>query len=338
MSDRTTIPVEFPGGDRGPLRHILERVALAVGLVVFVAVLTYLGREGYTDPEDDSVGLLDAFYYSTVTITTTGYGDVRPVSDEARLLTTLLVTPARILFLILLVGTTVEILAQRSADAYRRARWKRTLNNHIIICGYGVKGRSAVKTLRANGVKPTEIVVIESDPDSRARATAEGLTAIAGNAASTEALTEAGVHDARSIVIAVNRDDTAVLATLTARELNPSASIVGAVREEENVHLLRQSGATSVITSSEAAGRLLGFAVEKPVVAEVLEDLISVGEGLDIAERPVTDDECGPLEELALPGPIVGVIRGSRFLRFNDSRAAKLEPGDRVIYLRGHRD
>ncbi len=336
MSD-PAIPVEFPGGDRGPLRHIVERVALAIGLVVFVALLTYLGRHGYTDPEDDSVGLLDAFYYSTVTITTTGYGDVRPVSDEARLLTTLLVTPARILFLILLVGTTVEILAQRSRDAYRRARWKRTLSNHIIICGYGVKGRSAVKTLRADGVKPSEIVVIESEPDARARATAEGLTAIAGNAASTEALIEAGVRDARSIVIAVNRDDTAVLATLTARELNPTATIVGAVREEENVHLLRQSGATSVITSSEAAGRLLGFAVEKPVVAAVLEDLISVGEGLDIAERAIGDDECGPLEQLALPGPVVAIIRDEQALRFNDPRAATLKPHDRVIYLRSHR-
>ena len=61
--------------------------------------------------------LLDAFYYSTVTITTTGYGDVRPVSDEARLVTTILVTPARILFLIILVGTTLEILAERSRYA-----------------------------------------------------------------------------------------------------------------------------------------------------------------------------------------------------------------------------
>jgi voltage-gated potassium channel len=337
VADGDRIKVDFPGADRGPLRHIATRLALAAGLVTFVALLTYIGRDGYIDPEDDAVSLLDAFYYSTVSITTTGYGDIRPVTDATRLATTVLVTPARILFLILLVGTTVEILAQRSRDAYRRARWKRTLSNHIIICGYGVKGRGAVKTLRANGVKPSEIVVIEQDPDSRARATAHGITAIAGNAASTEALIEAGVRDARSVIVAVNRDDTAVLATLTARELNPTAPIVAAVREEENVHLLRQSGATSVITSSEAAGRLLGFAVDKPIVTRVLEDLISVGEGLDIAERPVADDECGPLEQLALAGPIVAVIRGDDVLRFNDPRAGVLQPGDRVIYLRSHR-
>jgi len=331
------IKVEFPGADRGPVRHIVVRVALAFGLVTFVALLTYIGRGGYLDPEDDSVSLLDAFYYSTVSITTTGYGDIRPVTDETRLATTLLVTPARILFLILLVGTTLEILAQRSRDAYRRARWKRALNDHIIICGYGVKGRGAVKTLRANGVKPSEIVVIEEQADARARATAQGITAIAGNAASTEALTEAGIRDARSVIVAVDRDDTAVLATLTARELNPTAPIVVAVREEENVHLLRQSGATSVITSSEAAGRLLGFAVEEPVLTEVLEDLISVGEGLDIAERHVADEECGPLEELALPGPMVGLIRDGALLRFNDPLAAVLKPGDRLIYLRSHR-
>src|SRR5215218_8427197 len=134
------VRLELPGSEPGPLRRILWRVALALGLIAFVALLTYLGRDGYVDPEDDSVSLLDAFYYSTVSITTTGYGDIRPVTDETRLLTTILVTPARVLFLILLVGTTLEILAQRSRDAYRQARWRRTLKDHIIICGFGVKG------------------------------------------------------------------------------------------------------------------------------------------------------------------------------------------------------
>ena len=60
------------------MRNILVRIGIALGLILFVALLTYAGRDGYVDPEDDSVSLLDAFYYSTVSITTTGYGDVRP--------------------------------------------------------------------------------------------------------------------------------------------------------------------------------------------------------------------------------------------------------------------
>jgi len=340
-ADRTTlddrIEVAFPGGDRGPLRNILQRLAIALALIAFVALLTYLGRDGYIDPEDKSVSLLDAFYYSTVSITTTGYGDIRPVTDETRLITTVLVTPARVLFLILLVGTTLEILAQRSRDAYRQARWRRSLKDHIIICGFGVKGRSALKTLLAQGASRDRIVVIEQDPDGLARANAAGLTAVSGNAASTEVLAHAGVHDASSIVVAVNRDDTAVLTTLTARELNPTATIVAAVREEENVHLLRQSGATSVITSSEAAGRLLGFAVHQPQVTEVLEDLISVGQGLDIDERAIGENEAGPCSALKMAGPIVALIRGEELLRFDDPRAADVAAGDRVVYLRSHR-
>ncbi len=213
MSD--AVAVEFPGRPHGPVRNILLRVGIAVGLILFVALLTYVGREGYVDPEDDDVGLLDAFYYATVSITTTGYGDVRPVSDGARLVTTIFVTPARVLFLILLVGTTLEILAQRSRDAYRRSRWKRNLNDHIIICGFGVKGRSALRTLLDKGVSNEEVVVIDESPGAREHATGTGLTVVCGNAASTDVLRHAGIETARSIIVAVNRDDTAVLVTLT---------------------------------------------------------------------------------------------------------------------------
>ena len=336
-SGSEAVRVELPGAEPGPLRRILWRMALALGLIAFVAVLTYLGRDGYVDPEDDSVSLLDAFYYSTVSITTTGYGDVRPVTDEARLITTVLVTPARIVFLILLVGTTIELLAERSRQAYRRSRWRRTLNEHVIICGYGTKGRSAVRTLIGKGVSREQIVVLDERADARARATAQGLAAVSGSATSTDALTEAGVREASSVVVAVDRDDTAVLATLTARELNSTATIVASVREEENVHLLHQSGASSVITSSGAAGRLLGHAVHEPRVTEILEDLLSVGEGLDIEHRPVEEAELGPLSALKIErGLVVGVIRDDDLIRFDDPRAAELRAGDQVVYLHSH--
>jgi voltage-gated potassium channel len=134
-------------------------------------------------------------------------------------------------------------------------------------------------------------------------------------------------------VVAVDRDDTAVLATLTARELNPNAMIAGAVREEQNAHLLRQSGANSVITSSEAAGRLLGVATQSPRVVEVLEDLLTVGQGLDILERPVGEQDAGPLTDLRTNEPVVAVIRGGDLMRFDNPDAQQLQAGDRLVYL-----
>ncbi len=332
---QSPLHVSLPGEDASPTRKIVNRLLVAVGLIVFVAVVTYLGRDGYYDPEDDTISLLDAFYYSTVTITTTGYGDIRPVTDEARLLTTVLVTPARILFLILLVGTTLEILAERSRHAYRVRRWRKQLRDHTIICGYGTKGRSAARTLLGRGFDPKRIVAIDSSPGARARADDDGFAAIAGDASSAETLEEAGIGDAVSVVVAVDRDDTAILTTLTARELNPAATIVAAVREEENVHLLHQGGADGVITSSAAAGRLLGLSSETPQVTEVLEDLLTLGEGLDIVEHEIEAGEAGATPAMPDHGMLLALVRDGELIRFDDERARNLLEGDRVIELRG---
>jgi len=331
------IPVVLPGEERGPLRKILGRLAIALALIAFVAVVTYAGRDGYLDPEDGQISLLDAFYYSTVSITTTGYGDIRPVSDGARLATTILVTPARVLFLILLVGTTLEILAERSREAYRLARWRRRLKDHTIVCGYGAKGRSAVRTLLDKGAGADEIVVIEPNAEARTRATADGLAVVADSAATQAALLEAGIRDASALIVAADRDDTAVLIALTARELNAEATIVASVREEENVHLLHQSGADAAITSSGAAGRLLGLSTQTPQVTEVMEDLLTVGEGLDLAEREVGEAEAGPVPRHAHQAIMVAIVRDGEVIRFDDDRAAELRPGDRVLELFSHR-
>ena len=224
MADKArhkTIFVHLPGEEAGPFEKIGRRLAVALALIALVAFVTYLGREGYVDPEDPEISLGDAFYYATVSITTTGYGDIRPVSDEARFLTTVVVTPARVLFLILLVGTTLEILAERSRQAYRRARWRRRLRDHTIICGYGTKGRAAARTLIGKGTPRERIVVIDERNDARIAAGLDEITVVAGSASRREVLDEAGIDRARSVIVAVDRDDASTLITLTARELNP---------------------------------------------------------------------------------------------------------------------
>jgi voltage-gated potassium channel len=331
--------VILPGAEASPLRKILVRLAVALALIAFVALISYAGREGYVDPDegDGEMSLLDAFYYSTVSITTTGYGDIRPISDEARFVTTVLVTPARVLFLILLVGTTLEILAERSRHAIRVARWRRRLRDHTIVCGYGTKGRSAVRTLLAKGHDSERVLIVEHNQLAQRRATADGIAVITGDAAQQETLQEADVAEAEAVIVAVDRDDAAVLIALTARELNPHVRIVAAVREEENVHLLHQSGANAVITSSGSAGRLLGLSTETPEITEILEDMLTVGGGLDIVEREVGADDAGPLPPQAHESMIVAIVRDGEVLRFDDERAAELRPGDRVVELFSHR-
>lgn len=328
--------LEIPHEQSSPAALIGRRLGLSVLMVLLVALLAYLGRDGYVDAKGDGVSFLDALYYSTVSVTTTGYGDVRPETDTARLVTTIVITPIRILFLILLVGTTLELLAERTREAIRLQRRRRHMQQHVIICGFGTKGRSAARTMLARGTRPEQVVVVDDDPEARIEAQVQGFATVAGSATTMAALEQAGIREAAAVVVAPHRDDTSVLITLTARELNPTAMIVSAVREEENVHLLHQSGANSVITSSGAAGRLLGLATHTPLLVEVLEDLLSVGEGLDLIEREVAPEEVGPLESMPGVAPIVAVLRGGRVLRFDDPEAAQLQAGDRVVCLCSH--
>jgi voltage-gated potassium channel len=325
--------VRLPGGRLGPLATLATRVAVAAGAIAFVALIAYVQRKGYSDAAEDGISLLDAFYYASVSVTTTGYGDITPRSDSARLVNVLVVTPVRILFLVLLVGTTVETLSGRSRHVLRVVNWSRHMKGHIVVCGYGTKGRSAIASLEGKEVERDRIVVVDPALDSVESATEDGYAAVHGDAASAAVLRRAHIADARAVVVAADRDDAAVLITLTARELNPTATIVAAVREGENAHLLRQSGTDSVITSSEAAGRMLCLATLDPAAVQVLEDLLSAGEGLDIIERPVPEDAVGRSPD-AGPGRLVmAVVRDGEVLRFDDERAQTTRTGDRLVCL-----
>lgn len=106
-----------------PFQQVAKRLSIALFLLVATALIVYADHEGYNDNSDGSVDLLDAFYYATVTLSTTGYGDITPVSDGARLTNILVVTPLRVFFLIVLVGTTLEVLTERTREEWRLNRW-----------------------------------------------------------------------------------------------------------------------------------------------------------------------------------------------------------------------
>jgi voltage-gated potassium channel len=326
--------ISLPQSQRTPLQRLALRVVAAGGLLLGTALVAWIGGDGYRDGDGTGLSFMDAVYYATVSVTTTGYGDITPVTDGARLATTFLVTPARILFLIILVGTTVEVLAEGSRAALREHRWRAKLRDHVIVCGYGTKGRSAIEVLLGHGRDKDQIVVIDPSPDRVQEANEAGLVAIHGDATRSNFLLQAGLAQAEAIIIAPDRDDAAVLMTLTAREHGPGLQIVAAVREEENRHLLQQSGADSVITSSGAAGRLLGFAARSPGMVEVLEDLLSVGTGLDLTERPVPPEAVGgPLSGVPADAPILAVVREGKVLRFDAPDIGALRAEDRLVCL-----
>ncbi|KAB2345712.1 potassium channel family protein [Actinomadura rudentiformis] len=323
----------LPSPKIGPLRSVVYRIVIACVLLVAVVAAVYLDRDGYKDNNGGQLSLLDCFYYATVSISTTGYGDIAPTSPGARLVNIIFITPARVLFLIVLVGTTLEVLAERTRQDWKLSRWRDRVRDHIVVVGYGTKGRSAVKTLLSTGVARDSIVVVDPDPRVVAEAAEAGFVGVVGDATENSVLRQASAHLAREIVVATARDDTAVLVTLSARHLNPTAGIQASVRESENVQLLRQSGADHVVTSSEAAGRLLGVSTSQPNVGEIMEDLLEQGRGLDLYEREVRVEELGkPIR--AVREPALALVRDGRTMPYDSKACRELKRGDRLILVK----
>jgi len=326
--------VSLPARTTSPLTQLARRGLAALLLLFIIVGLVWADSGAYTDSHDGDVSLIDAIYYATVTITTTGYGDITPVEPHSRILNAIVVTPLRIAFLVLLVGTTLQVLANEGRRIFLDGRWRKHMRNHVVVVGYGTKGRSAVDTLEANGCNPAQIVVIDGRAAAVADANIRGYAAIEGDATRREILRRAELVKAREVIITLDRDDSAILVTLTVRQLNPSAHVVVAVREEDNASLLRQSGANAVITSSEAVGRLLGLSATSPNLGTVIEDLLSSREGLEVGERQVTRDEVGMAPGQVEGERVIAVVRNKTLRRFYDPTVAKLETGDQVVVVR----
>ena len=324
--------VHVPRPHRAPFADITRRIALAAGLVIFVALVVRIGRDGYIDVTGDDIGFLDALYYASVTVTTTGYGDITAVSTGARLATIVLITPARVLFLILVVSTTVEVLSEQTREYLQKRRWRQGVNNHTVVCGFGATGSAAVADLLSRGVDRADIVVVDMSERAVAEAVAMNLVAVRGDASRREVLAQAGIERAAAVIVAPNRDDTSVLITLTVRDVNASAHIVAAGREQENLHLLRQGGANEVIDATAAVGRLLGLGTHAPAAVRVLDDLLDAGDGLELVEIAPEMTEDGP--RVPAGSAVVAVVRDGRRVPPTAFDRGDVRPDDRLVVLR----
>ncbi len=332
---RNQAMVSLPAGSKTWSRELFRRVALALLVLTINTAIVYVDGDSYRDlTGEPGVSLVDAFYYTTVTVTTTGYGDIVPVAGHARLISALVVTPLRVAFLVLLVGTTLEVLASEGRVALRDSKWRKRMQNHTVVIGYGTMGRSAINTLLQNNTPIGNIVVIDPAKLAVDAANRNGLAAFQGDGTRRDLLRRAKVPAACEAIITVGRDDVAILTTLTVRQLNPTAHIVVAIREEANVELAKQSGADGVITSSASVGRLVGLSSMNPYLSMIVEDLLAFGEGsMDVAQRPVTAEEIGQGPGDVRTEPVLAVVRDAEVHSFFDPAVAVLQAGDELIVV-----
>jgi voltage-gated potassium channel len=315
--------------------EVLLAMRLGLVLLLLTAVFTVflLDRSGLQDNVDGNVSVTDVLYFTMITVTTVGYGDIIPVSDQARLIDAFFVTPVRIFVWFIFLGTAYQLIIQRLIEEWRMTRLQRDLQDHVVLCGYGHSGSIAAGELLLRGWEPEHIVVVDSRREEVQRAAEQGFVGLHGDASSEELLRVAGVARAHSVIVSVGRDDTTVLVVLTVRDLARHARIIARVNEQENTRLVRSSGADVIVSPPRFGGVLMADAVESHGTVDFVTELMSFRGDYQLQERAPLPQEIGRAARDVEGTVVLEVRRGGRRIGCWVDKGVVIEAADRLLVI-----
>lgn len=313
---------------------VTGRLSAALALVMLVVLIHWFDREGLRDSLDGHVSFLDVVYFTMISITTTGFGDIAPVSDRARLIEAVIVTPIRVAVLFIFVGTAYNFVIKRSWENWRMRKIQERLTGHIVVLGFGISGSQAVRELIERGTDPGRIVVMDGSPERLEEAEAMGCNVIEADASRDDALRAVRIDSASTVLVSAGRDDTSILIVLTVRHLAPKVPINVVVRAEDNEILARQAGADTVINPVRFTGLLLAGSAEGTHVSDYLADLASASGRVQLVERLATPADIGrALDDLPDGSRGLRIVRGGAEVGFWEAGAQRIQEGDILVTI-----
>ena len=331
---RTQAPPRFFRRSGLPAKVDLAlRVLAALGLIGVALAGHWFDREGLRDNTDGSVSFLDVVYFTMITVTTVGYGDIVPVTDRARMFDTFVVTPVRVFVWLIFLGTAYSFVLRNTWERWRMTRIQQALSDHTIICGYGATGAEAAAELVRRGCPVDKIVVVDETEAALEAATGLGYATVHGDATRNAVLEAAGIARARALMVTSGRDDTAVLIALTARRLAPHVPVGVSIAQTENEVLARDAGAGVIVNPTNFGGQLLASSSVGPHIADYVSDLVASSGRVVLRERAVDPQEVGrPLRDVGI-GQALRLYRDGRAVQSWEPDAASLQEGDVVIEI-----
>jgi voltage-gated potassium channel len=312
-----------------------RRFALALLLVV---LMTLIGAAGYRFIEHMSI--LDSFYMAVITISTVGFGEVKPLTPAGRLFTIGLIVAGvgSAVYLFTIIGEL--IVEGRLREFLGKSAMNRKihdLKNHVIVCGYGRFGRAVIEELIRNAVP---MVAIESDPAKAAEMEAVGALYVTGSALEDAVLEDAGLASARAIIVATGSDADNVYITLSAREKNPGILIYARGDSDAGLRRLKLAGADQVVAAYQWAGMRIAASILRPSVVDFLQLSVPGRESeVDLEEirisraSPAVGKTIAAVEQANPRLRIVALKRNDQRLEMIPAAGTPIEAGDLLVVI-----
>ncbi len=308
--------------------------------VFFFSILIIVFSVEHTAGNENIKDFFDAIYYTVITATTVGYGDVVPLTTTGRFLAMALGVLG--IFLFSLLTATISTGFFHYVNMLKAGMLSfREMRNHIVICGWNETGEVILEELKEyyrekhQRMKP---VVIVSEQDIQI----EGTYYKKGDFVKEEVLKNAGVEHAETVIILAEKlphlaedsiDARSILAAMLVRDLNPRVNLIIEILLRENAKTIRRKKvADYIIVDGEIVGSIISNYIKHKESTELLKFFLEKAEFEErVVEEVKTFREL--IQELGKDYVVIGIKRGEEFIMFPDLDF-EVRPDDFLLLLK----
>ena len=315
-------------------------LAIFASVVIFVSsVLIYVMEAN--NPSSPINTLFEAVYWSIVTISTVGYGDVVPITYEGRVVAIVVIIAG-----IAVLAFTTSLVVSAFTEKLDEIREIKTveditkLKNFYLVCGYEDVAQDVVHKLSKHN---KHIIILDDDLERVKQAKKDGFTALNYPPGKVESYKKLHINIEKQVkaILCLNENDVDnVYTALTVRSLSKEVFILSLLMENSNRKKLEFTGINKIVYPQELIGLVTRELIGQPVAFEIIHELRSETSNVKITELAITQriiDNFGNVGELgneAYRVVLLGIHKKeTEQFYFNPISDTYLENGDFLLVI-----
>jgi voltage-gated potassium channel len=263
------------------IRALARFIAVLLGMMLLYSILFHF----IAAAEGQYHSWLSGLYWTVVTMTTLGYGDIVFTSDLGRVFAVVVLLSGVLFLLVLLPFAFIQFFYAPWLEAQSQMRAPRSLppgtRDHVILTGYDAVAMSLIPRLVSYG---REYAIVEGDVNRALELFDQGIRVVVGEVDDIETYRRVHVADA-ALVVATKDDFLNSNIAFTVRELTETVHIAAAVRARESVDVLQLAGSSHVMQLTDMLGRSLA---RRTLGGDIRSSIVGKFDDLLIAEAPAT--------------------------------------------------